>query len=104
MWQQSKCRCRTRSSASAFIDETAKKEDFAKLSDLSPPQLAELSNGLNLVNLNVVLQQAARSNRRLDLARFRQLKKTMIERQCQGLVEFVEPHLTLDLVSDTKMH
>ncbi len=82
----------------AFIDETAKKEDFAKLSDLSPPQLAELSNGLNLVNLNVVLQQAARSNRRLDLARFRQLKKTMIERQCQGLVEFVEPHFTLDLV------
>jgi SpoVK/Ycf46/Vps4 family AAA+-type ATPase len=82
----------------AFIDETAKKEDFVKLSELSATQLAELSNGLNLVNLNVVLQQAARSKRRLDLARFRQLKKTMIERQCQGLVEFVEPQFTLDLV------
>ena len=31
-------------------------------------------------------------------ARFRQLKKSMIERQCQGLVEFVEPKHTLDLV------
>ncbi len=31
-------------------------------------------------------------------AAFRQLKKTLIERQCQGLVEFVEPKHTLDLV------
>jgi ATP-dependent 26S proteasome regulatory subunit len=81
-----------------FITESTKGQDFAKLADFTPQQLAELSNGLSLVNLNVVVQQAARSGRRLDQRRFRQLKKTMIERQCQGLVEFIEPHHTLDLV------
>jgi len=33
-----------------------------------------------------VLNQAARTEKRLDSTRFRQLKKSMIERQCQGLV------------------
>ena len=32
-------------------------------------------------------------------ASFRQLKKTVIERQCQGLVEFVEPDHTLDMIA-----
>ena len=57
-----------------------------------------MSNGLSLVNLNVVLGQAGQGGRRVDQARFRELKKTMIERQCQDLVEFVEPKHTLDLV------
>jgi SpoVK/Ycf46/Vps4 family AAA+-type ATPase len=57
-----------------------------------------MSNGLSLVNLNVLLAQAVHADRRLDAQRFRQLKKTMIERQCRDLVEFVEPGHTLDLV------
>ena len=36
--------------------------------------------------------------RRVDAARFRQLKKTMIERQCQDLIEFIEPTHSLDLL------
>ena len=54
---------------------------------------------MSLVNLNVVLSQAVRSEHRLDAGAFRQLKKTVIERQCQGLVEFVEPDHTLDLIA-----
>jgi ATP-dependent 26S proteasome regulatory subunit len=81
-----------------FVQNATKGQDFAKMADFTPKQLAELANGLSLVNLNVVVQQAARSGRRLDDKRFRQLKKTMIERQCQGLVEFIEPHHTLNLV------
>ena len=72
--------------------------DISKLADFSVDQLAGISNGLTLVNLNVLLSQAGRNGRRLDQARFRQLKKSMIERQCQGLVEFVEPKHTLELV------
>jgi len=66
---------------------------------MSPPELAAMSNGLSLVNLNVVLSQARQAKRGVDPARFKQLKKSMIERQCQGLVEFVEPPHTLDLVT-----
>ncbi len=81
-----------------FAEWSARTDDFAKLADFTPAELADLSNGLSLVNLDVVLSQARRSDRRVDAARFRQLKKSMIERQCQGLVEFVEPDHTLDLV------
>jgi SpoVK/Ycf46/Vps4 family AAA+-type ATPase len=73
-------------------------EDLSPVTDFSPAELAELSNGLSLNNLNVLLAQGKRSGRRVDDSRFRQLKKTLIERQCRGLLEFVEPKHTLDLV------
>ena len=60
--------------------------------------LAKMSSGLNLVNLNVLLSRTRGESRGPDLAQFRRLKKTMIERQCQGLVTFVEPKHSLDKV------
>src|SRR5215208_6493045 len=72
--------------------------DISKFADFTTPQLAKVSNGLTLTNLNVVLTQAARNGKRLDAMTFRQLKKSMIERQCQGLVEIIEPKHTLELV------
>jgi AAA+ superfamily predicted ATPase len=81
-----------------FCQWVAGGRDFSRLTDFSPEQLAEMSNGLNLVNLNVLLSQAAHSDRRVDGGQFRELKKGIIERECQGLVEFVEPNHTLDLV------
>lgn len=81
-----------------FCEWGARQPDFAKLSDFAPAQLAELSNGLSLTSLNVLLSSGRNSTARVDAARFKQIKKTMIERQCQGLVEFVEPKHTLDLI------
>lgn len=72
--------------------------DFAKATDFTPAELAGLSNGLSLTSLQVLLTQGKHDGSRVDQARFKQLKKAMIERQCQGLVEFVEPKHTLDLV------
>lgn len=80
----------------AYVDQMVKDVAADKLAGFTPQNLAQNSNGLNLVNLNVVLSQAA--TRGLDAWQFRKLKKSMIERQCQGLVEFVEPPHTLDLV------
>jgi ATP-dependent 26S proteasome regulatory subunit len=82
-----------------FSKWATKGEDFSRLADFTPEQLAEMSNGLSLVNLNVVLSQARRTERRVDNSTFRQLKKTSIERQCRGLVEFVEPDHNLDMVA-----
>ena len=87
-----------RATRESFVRWLAGREDFARLADFTPETLADLSNGLTLVNLNVVLSQARQTGRRLDAMGFRQLKKSMIELQCQGLVEFVEPPHTLDLV------
>ena len=72
--------------------------EFTQATDFTTAELAELSNGLNLTSLQVLLSQGKQKSSRVDRPRFKQLKKTMIERQCQGLVDFVEPKHTLDLV------
>jgi AAA+ superfamily predicted ATPase len=79
-----------------FIATAAGEKPAAKLGTMSVEGLAQNSAGLSLVNLNVLLSQGG--SRPLDLSQFRKLKKSMIERQCQGLVEFVEPPHTLDLL------
>jgi AAA+ superfamily predicted ATPase len=67
-----------------------------KLGAMTADGLAQTSAGLSLVNLNVLLSQGG--PRGFDAAQFRKLKKGMIERQCQGLVEFIEPPHKLDLL------
>lgn len=61
-------------------------------------RLADMTSGLSLVNLNVLLATSKADGETGEAKRFGQLKKALIERQCQGLVEFVEPKHTLDLV------
>jgi AAA+ superfamily predicted ATPase len=65
------------------------------LAEFTPAQLAELTSGLNLVNLERLLAAAARSGKKLDAQGLKRLKKGLIERQARGLVEFVEPLQTL---------
>lgn len=81
-----------------FIHSRGSAENVSDLTDFAPEQLARLSNGMSLTSVNMLLSQAKHSGRRIDARRFRALKKTMIERQCQGLLEFIEPGHTLDLV------
>ncbi len=69
---------------------------LGNLTDFSPKQLADLTAGLNLVNLERLLARAAQSGQKLDGQGLKQLKKGLIERQARGLVEFVEPPYTLD--------
>jgi len=70
----------------------------AAAGELTTDALAKVSSGLNLVNLNVLLSRTRGQQRGPELTQFRRLKKSMIERQCQGLVTFVEPKHTLDTV------
>jgi SpoVK/Ycf46/Vps4 family AAA+-type ATPase len=72
--------------------------DVSKVAEFTTQQLADVSNGLTLTNLNVLLTQASRQGHRLNSSQFRRLKKSMIERQCQGLVEIIEPKHNLELV------
>jgi len=74
---------------------TAPIKDF---SDFEPAQLAKLTAGIALTDLNVLIQSARESGRRLDAVVFRSLKKRLLERQCRGLLEFIEPKWTLDTV------
>ena len=81
-----------------FVAATTRGLTPDALGDFTVESLARLSSGLNLISLNTVLSRAKTGRASMDAAKFKQLKKVAIERQCQGLVEFVEPKHNLDLV------
>jgi AAA+ superfamily predicted ATPase len=76
----------------------ASSENFSDFSDFNAAQLATLTAGISVADLNVLIQSARESGKRLDAGVFRSLKKRLLERQCRGLLEFIEPKWTLDVV------
>jgi SpoVK/Ycf46/Vps4 family AAA+-type ATPase len=62
-------------------------------------RMAALSGGLTLESMRAVITLSAREGTRPDGAEFARRKKDLIERSCQGLVEFIQPRLTLDAVA-----
>jgi AAA+ superfamily predicted ATPase len=81
-----------------FIEASSAGAAFKDFSDFDGPQLAGLTAGIALTDLNVLIQSARESGKRLDAPVFRTLKKRLLERQCRGLLEFIEPKWTLDTV------
>ena len=71
---------------------------LAAVSDYSAAELGTLTAGISVTDLNVLIQSARETGRRLDATVFRALKKRLLERQCRGLLEFIEPKWTLDTV------
>ena len=82
----------------AFIEASTAGRTLSDVSDYSAAELAQLTAGISLTDLNVLVQSAQESRKRLDAQVFRTLKKRLIERQCRGLLEFIEPKWTLDTV------
>ena len=81
-----------------FIEHFGDETDLEEITDFTPTQLGQISNGLSLTNINMLLSRASRTGKRVDAHRFKALKKKAIERYCHGLLEFIEPEHTLDLV------
>ena len=71
---------------------------LADFSDFDAAQLAKVTAGISLTDVNVLIQSARERDKRLDAGVFRSLKKRLLERQCRGLLEFIEPRWTLDTV------
>jgi AAA+ superfamily predicted ATPase len=82
----------------AFIEVSTAGAPLAGFSDFNAAELAKLTAGISLTDLNVLVQSAQENQKRLDAQVFRSLKKRLIERQCRGLLEFIEPRWTLDTV------
>jgi ATP-dependent 26S proteasome regulatory subunit len=81
-----------------FIRGSCGDASIDAFSDFDAAQLASLTAGISLADLNVLVQSARESGKRLDATVFRALKKRLLERQCRGLLEFIEPRWTLDTV------
>jgi AAA+ superfamily predicted ATPase len=82
----------------AFIEDTTAPDGVKAYSDFEPAQLAALTAGISLTDINVLVQTAREGVTRLDVKAFRDLKKRLLERQGQGLLEFIEPKWTLDTI------
>jgi AAA+ superfamily predicted ATPase len=83
----------------AFVRDVASvSDDWKTCSDYTPEQLGSLSAGMSLNDLSVLIKSAVDGRQRLDSSLFREMKKRLIERQCQGLLEFIEPKWKLDTV------
>jgi len=85
-------------SREAFVRRAVGSRDIEEFSDFDVPGLAKLTAGMTLADINVLIRTAVNVGRRLDEAAFRALKKRLLERQCQGLLEYVEPKWSLDMV------
>ncbi|HUQ94387.1 MAG TPA: AAA family ATPase [Bryobacteraceae bacterium] len=81
-----------------FVEFAVRDRDLTAVSDYSQAELAKLTAGISLIDLNVMVQSALDGSRRLDSTLMRGLKKQLIEKQCQGLIEFIEPKWGLDTV------
>ena len=82
----------------AFIKAATGDRTITEFSDFGASELAKLTAGISNTDLNVLVQSARESGKRLDASVFRSLKKRLLERQCHGLLEFIEPKWTLDTV------
>ena len=60
---------------------------------------AALAGGLTLESLRAIITMSAREGTPPDGPEFALKKKDLIERSCQGLIEFIQPRLTLDAVA-----
>ena len=87
-------RRRTRASSRPGID--SQDGTLGNLTDFTPKQLAELTSGLNLVNLERLLAAAAQSGKKLDAQALKRAQEGADRAPGAGLVEFVEPPHTLD--------
>jgi ATP-dependent 26S proteasome regulatory subunit len=81
-----------------FLAFASRGREIATFSDYSIAELAKLTAGISLTDLEVLVRSAIEGNRRLDPGYFRELKKRLIERQAQGMLEFVEPRWGIDTV------
>ncbi len=76
----------------------ASDESLEAFSDYSADELARLTAGVSCTDLSVLLRSALHTGDRLDADAFKEVKKRLLEKQGQGLLEFVEPRWGLDTV------
>lgn len=79
------------------------REQFPQLKmEISEDQMAMMTSGLNRVHLNSLIRSSSVETDGLTRDRVRQKKKELIEAECVGLVEFVQPRYGLDAVGGMK--
>jgi SpoVK/Ycf46/Vps4 family AAA+-type ATPase len=69
------------------------------ISDVPLPGLANMTAGLSRINLDRILTEAIERGVRITTELLKDRKKEIIQAECHGLLEFIEPAHTLDAVA-----
>ncbi len=69
------------------------------VSDVPFAALAKMTAGLSRINLDRLLTEALESKQRITAEVLKDKKKEIIQAECHGLLEFIEPEHTLDVVA-----
>lgn len=84
-----------------FIDEEIREKAprlFADYASVTPEQIAHTMAGLNRRQLKILLAYARENNKRIDFAYLVAMKKEIIEEECFGMLEIIEPRHDLNAV------
>ncbi|MHA1568656.1 MAG: ATP-binding protein [Alphaproteobacteria bacterium] len=82
-----------------YIKHETGKREWNELAEVSVKAASGLTGGLSRVHIRQILAEAIRNKRRLNLKTLMQRKKELIEAECYGLLEFIEPKFNLDMVA-----
>src|SRR5207247_5431908 len=77
-----------------FIAATTGSRSIAEFSDFGAAELAKLTAGISLIDVNVLIQSARGGEKRLDRGVFRALKKRLPQTQRRGPAAVTEPACT----------
>jgi len=82
-----------------FIKWKLEGKKLAAVSDVPIQALAKMTAGLSRINLDRVLTEAMEAGVRITADTLKDKKKEIIQAECHGLLEFIEPEYTLDVVA-----
>ena len=83
----------------SFLEFLARKRSLLLENRLTPAQMAKITSGLNLINLNQIAAESFQENRPVSLNYLREKKKEIIENEAAGILEFIESEHNLSFVS-----
>lgn len=82
-----------------FVKWKLEGKKLASVSEVGVQPLAKMTAGLSRINLDRLLTEAMESGPRITTETLKRNKKEIIQSECHGLLEFIEPAHTLDVVA-----
>jgi SpoVK/Ycf46/Vps4 family AAA+-type ATPase len=82
-----------------FVKWKLEGKKLQSVSDVPLPALAKMTAGLSRINLDRLLTEAMEAGLRITAETLKEKKKEIIQAECHGLLEFIEPEYTLDVVA-----
>ncbi|MBN2735847.1 MAG: ATP-binding protein [Spirochaetales bacterium] len=83
----------------SFLNFLDRNDKLLLADDISTAEVAKVTSGLNLVNLNQMAAESYQEGKDITLQYLRMKKKDIIESEAIGLLEFIESEHALDMVS-----